>query len=140
MQQLLTGEKKALQASEVRAINIPYFPEISVTKLIEKSKADERILKHLPDESEKKRPNKEFVWHVVAHFQRDFINNSITTAMKLRASRLAADEKRKAKLVVDPAMLKRLSGLNMIRSKSIPEFHISFLCRGPCVVAQLSDA
>ena len=77
---------------------------------------------------------------MVAHFQRDFINNSITSAMKLRASRLAADEKRKAKLVVDPAMLKRLSELNMVRSKSIPDFHMSFLCRGPCVVAQLTDA
>ena len=109
--------------------------------MIEKCKGDERIVKHLPDDTHRKRPNKEFVWFVVAHFQRDFINNSITTAMKLRASRLAADEKRKAKLVVDPAMLKRLSELNMIRSKyTIPDFHMSFLCRGPCAVAQLPDA
>ena len=140
MQQLLTGEKKALQASEVRAVNIPYFPEISVAKLLDKSKADARILQHLPDDCEKKKPNKEFVWHAVAHFQREFVDKSIITAMKLRASRLAADEKRKAKLVVDPAMLKRLSELNMVRSKSIPDFHMSFLCRGSCVVAQLSDA
>ena len=125
MQQLLTGDKKSLQAKDVKGVNVPYFPEISVAKLLEKSKSDPRILEHLPDPTEKKKPNKEFVWHVIAHFQRDFIDQSITNALKLRSERMKADEKKRAKLVVDPKMLQRLAQLNLIRKVSFSTVNLT---------------
>ena len=59
MQQLLSGDKQYFLASEVKGMIIPTFPELSVAQLLLKSQSDIRIVNHLPDSTEKKKPNKE---------------------------------------------------------------------------------
>ena len=68
MQQLLKGEKQYLVESQVSRIAVPYYPELSVQALIDRVSEDPRISMHLPDCEEKKKPNKEFVWHVINYF------------------------------------------------------------------------
>ena len=68
MQQLLKGEKQYLLQEQVATITVPWFPELKIGTLIEKAEADPRIAKHLPDATEKKKPNKDFVWHIMNHF------------------------------------------------------------------------
>ena len=55
-------------AKDVRSVNVPTFPELSVAQMIVKAQSDQRIVDHFPDNTKKKQPNKEFVWHVIAHF------------------------------------------------------------------------
>ena len=52
----------------MRGVNVPTFPELSVAQILTKAQADVRIVDHFPDNTEKKQPNKEFVWHVINHF------------------------------------------------------------------------
>ena len=87
MQQLLKGEKEYLLQSQVVQIAVPWFPELSIEALITKGENDPRIAKHIPDTTEKKKPNKDFVWHVINYFQPELIAQAIEDATKARIER-----------------------------------------------------
>ena len=126
MQQILSGQKECLLTSQVNHITVPYFPELSIDALISKANDDPRIKKHLPDPIEKKKPNKEFVWHVINYFQPDFIKQAISDATKARLQRRMAQDRPRPLLIVKPEMLQRLQDMNLIRCK-LRIFSLNFM-------------
>ena len=96
---------------------MPWFPELSIDTLISKGENDPRIAKHLPDTTEKKKPNKDFVWHVINYFQPEFIAQAIQDATKARRERRMRQDVDRPKLIVQPELLKKLSDMNLLRSK-----------------------
>ena len=108
MQQLLKGEKEYLILSQVNSIAVPWFPELSIDTLIKLAENDPRIAKHLPDTDEKKKPNKDFVWHIVNYFQPEFIKQAVADATKARIVRRMQQDRPFPKLVVKPELLQKL--------------------------------
>ena len=52
----------------VEAVFTPSYPELSVENLLKKMKDEVDVLAHIPDLNEKRKVDKNFIWHVVNHF------------------------------------------------------------------------
>ena len=117
MQQILNGSKDAINQKLVSKLTIPNYPELSVKALYNKVKDCPILCAHLPDASEKKKPDKYFVWHLLYYFHRDFIEEAIEKAQTARAKHHARQDKQRPQLIVRADMLEKLSRLQLLRSK-----------------------
>ena len=117
MQGILNGKKEYFVSSEIQKVFIPNYPELSVAKLIEKASQHPQVMRYLPDREEKRKIEKEFVWHVLQKVAPDFVKQAITEAQKHRAQHLLQKDQKANVLVVKPELLERLKSLNLLRSK-----------------------
>lgn len=66
VKQLLIGEKKAFRQSEVKYIDMPFYPELSVKNLIDMFKDDKEVSIYVRDKFwEGKPPTRGFIFNIV---------------------------------------------------------------------------
>ena len=90
MQQIITGEKKAILHSLVRSVTVPMYPELSVKNLYDALAEDVEVLKHLPNQG-KRLNERAFLWSIANTLRPDFVQLVIRKAMTARAERFEED-------------------------------------------------
>ena len=82
MQAILKGEKRFCDNREIRRVEVPNYPELSIDKLYGYLSHDNELMLHLPDVDEKKKPDRDFIWHVVYHLRPNFVRQVVTDARR----------------------------------------------------------
>ena len=74
MKSVLKGEKLLFPLKMVKFVNIPKYDELAVRKIMDLIKGDEHVLKHLPDDYQKKRTiSREWFFNVINTVHPDFL-------------------------------------------------------------------
>lgn len=76
---LLSEEKKAFKSNEIRMIEIPNYPEISVTNLYDDAMSDPDVAIYLPSKLQlsNKLPERNFFFGVLATLKPEYLNEVI---------------------------------------------------------------
>ena len=74
MKAILKGDKVLIPLNLVKFINIPKYDELSVRKIMDLIKGDLHVLKHLPDDYQKKRTiSREWFFNVINSVHPEFL-------------------------------------------------------------------
>ena len=76
---LLSEEKKAFKSNEIRMIEIPNYPEISVTNLYDDAMSDPDVALYLPSKLQlsNKLPERNFFFGVLGTLKPEYLNEVI---------------------------------------------------------------
>lgn len=85
---ILCDEKKAFKNNEIKLIDIPNYPEISVTNLYENAMKDEELVVYLPTKKQlsNKLPERSFFFGVLGTLRESYLKEIIEEAHKKRYS------------------------------------------------------
>ena len=117
MQGILNGTKDHFLSDEIARISVPNYPELSVDNMMKKCKNHEQVKRYLPDFTEKRKVEKEWLWHVLHKISPDFVKAAIREAQKHRADAIQKLDQSKDVLQIKPELLEKLATINMLRSK-----------------------
>ncbi len=85
LKDVLRDKKKLLEKDNVRECNVPHYPEISVARLYEHYKNDEKVAIYLPDKMAKgKVPCRNYFFGVLNTIRPEHVKQIIEHARKQR--------------------------------------------------------
>ena len=127
LQQILTGEKLALEKRVVSMAKVPTYPELSVDRLWSIAKHDEALCKYLPDgpknneqlfQNKKYRCDKSFLWHILASMRPDVAADLEAQSIKSRREMKLKDQVKKTGVLnILPHFAKKLQQMPIVSGK-----------------------
>ena len=82
---VLTDQKKFLKLSEVKFINVPRYPEISVARLYPHFQTDPETMQYFPDRlAAGHLPERDYFWNVINTLHEAYVRRIIHRARELR--------------------------------------------------------
>ena len=73
-----------LRISELKDLNVPMYPEISVNNLWEVYKSKDDVIKYFPDYSETQQPERRYLINIFKTIENDYMIKVIDNAHKVR--------------------------------------------------------
>ena len=85
LRQILAEEKGLLALAEVAFISVPKYPELAIATLFAKFKADEKLMRYMPDKFPKGRvPDRSYFFNVLNTIYPDYTNEMVKVASNNR--------------------------------------------------------
>ncbi len=96
LRSILCEEKKAFKNKEVKLIEVPNYPEISVTNLYDDAMQDEEVAAYLPTKKQlsNKLPERNFFFGILGTLREDYLKEIIEEAHKKRYTISPEDKKK----------------------------------------------
>lgn len=115
---ILCDEKKAFKTQEVKLIEIPNYPEISVRNLYEDAMHDESVAVYLPTKEmlSNKLPERNFFFGILSTLREDYVKEIISDAHKKRYS-INSEDRKKQGIRISNTWLEELNKHPYISSK-----------------------
>lgn len=119
LRSILCEEKKAFKTKEVNHIEVPNYPEISVTNLYDDAMLDEEVAAYLPTKKQlsNKLPERNFFFGILGTLREDYLREIIEEAHKKRYT-ISPEDKKKQGILISDSWLAELKKHPYISSKN----------------------